>query len=105
MARVLAAGATVVTKEDEVPDLWSFLQVGGNEKITCKQLNEMVSDDRFGLGGRVVVFQNTSQNHSLPFNTNGTILSQPALNLSTDVLTFTLTPSNPVSTTRLEKSF
>lgn len=42
---VLGAGATVGTKEDGVPDLRSFLQAGGNEKLTCKQLNEMVSDD------------------------------------------------------------
>ena len=66
-----ALGGARVTKEDEGP---SHSQVGGNEELTPEQPNEMILS---GIsGGRVTIFQNTPQSHSLPLKTvTGTILS------------------------------
>lgn len=86
----------VETKETEVPAPWSCSQVGGNEKLTCQQLNEVIPDHCFW--DRFVVSPNTSQNHSLLLNANGTVLSQPTPT-STDLL-FTLTSLQPIVSSR-----
>lgn len=95
------AGDMVVTKEDEISAPWSCPQVGGNEKLSRGQLNEVISGHC--LWGRLAVPPNTSQNHSLPLNTNGTVLSQPTP--ASQLICFSLLPpSNPFSA-GLEKSF
>lgn len=63
-----------------------------NGKLTWGQLNEVISDHCFW--GGFAILPNTSQNHSLPLNTNGMIFSQPTA--SPQLICFSLLPpSNP----------
>lgn len=43
----MGAGDRVISKENKIPVLQSFPQVGGNDTLSYEQLNEMILDYLF----------------------------------------------------------
>lgn len=94
----LGAGDRVISKESKIPALWSFPQVGGNETLSCEQLNEMILD--YCFWGRYAVppkyiskpFPSFKHqwHHFIPANTH----------VSTDLLIFILTSLQSILSSR-----